>query len=107
LKNFIHGNAFESGNQWRCRVCERFLSWQELEVCGFTAKLLKEFAQEAVSLDRDRIELNSNGTYRLLDERQSNRQKNKRQRESDDVSVNKGASKKTKPNETEVIDLID
>ena len=67
---FLEGNSFVSGSRWRCRACEAFLSWRELEYCGYTAKLLKEFADRA-SPKHDRIEISSDGQYRLLDERQS------------------------------------
>jgi hypothetical protein len=57
-----------SGSRWRCASCENFVSLQDLEYCGLTASLLKEFAND-VTPARDRIELCSNKTYRLLGER--------------------------------------
>lgn len=57
-----------SGSRWRCASCESFVSVKDLEHCGLTASLLDEFATE-VSSARDRIELSSDKSYRLLGEK--------------------------------------
>ena len=57
-----------SGGRWRCASCELFVSIQNLELCGVTSHILKEFHNTATS-DRDRIEFTSDGTYTLLKEK--------------------------------------
>lgn len=68
LRNYIASNEVVSGSRWRCASCENFVSLQDLEVCGLTASLVKEFEKE-LAPDRDRVELCSDRTYRLLGER--------------------------------------
>lgn len=108
--NFLEGNSFVSGGRWRCRVCEKFLFWQELEHCGYTARLLREFADIA-SPQHDRIEITSDGNYRLLDEskqRHGNKRKAAEEEEPDPVVSSRSGrpeQKKSKPNENEIIIL--
>jgi hypothetical protein len=56
-----------SGNRWRCLVCENFIPLPELELCGLTQSILKQYADQASST-LSRIEFRSNGTHQLLNE---------------------------------------
>ena len=101
--NFIEGNAFVSGNRWRCRVCEKFVSWQALEYCSYTARMLREFAKEA-SPRHDRIEVKSDGKYRLLDERAQRHGKRKERSEPANARAIE-AAKRPKISDNEIIIL--
>ena len=68
LKNFLSLNKTVCGIRWRCGCCERFVSLSDLQFCGLTADLLREF-KDSASTERDRVEFNASGDYRLLDER--------------------------------------
>ncbi|KAL7559684.1 hypothetical protein ACA910_002392 [Epithemia clementina (nom. ined.)] len=68
LLPFLHGNSFPSGQRWRCRGCEMFLSPFDLEVCGLTASLIKDH-QKKNDAKIDRVEFLSNGTCVLMPER--------------------------------------
>ena len=54
-----------SGGRWRCASCERYLSHQDLQLCGLTAAALERFKNEA-STTRDRVEFRSDKTFILL-----------------------------------------
>jgi hypothetical protein len=56
-----------SGNRWRCLVCEKFIPIPELELCGLTLSLLKQYANQATPT-LSRVEFRSNGTHQLLNE---------------------------------------
>ena len=93
------------GNRWRCRVCEKFISWQDLEYCGFTAKMLKIFSKDA-SPHHDRVEVTSGGSYRLLDER-AQRNNNKRKGPPENSARGPSDHKKAKiVDQSEVVDLL-
>jgi hypothetical protein len=51
-----------------------FVSIQNLEICGLTAHLLKEFDSSATK-ERDRIEFRADGTYKLLEQQVSRHKK--------------------------------
>ena len=62
---YLSTNAFPSGQRWRCRVCEKFVSPSDLQICSLTAALVEEFKDKGHA---DRVEFYSDGTYTLLDE---------------------------------------
>jgi hypothetical protein len=93
---FLEANTIVSGNRWRCLSCEKFISWSNLEYCGFTAKLVKEFASEA-SRTRDRVEVTSSGLYRLLEETSRKR----KMAPNDDNNIRSGKARVAEP---EIID---
>ena len=64
LESFLSTNTFVSGNRWRCASCESFVSLRNLERCGLTSHVLREFAS-TVSIERDRVEV-SDRSYKLL-----------------------------------------
>lgn len=108
----MHLNVGSRGGRWRCLVCESFISWQDLEYCGYTKEMLEEFSKKA-STHHDRIEVTSSGTYRLLDERKVNQNGAKRKHQTQD---NKNApnkrpkkdesSKKGKADDHEIIEIL-
>lgn len=51
-----------------------FVSLQNLQICGLTSYLLKEFESSA-SMERDRIEFGSDGRYKLLEQQVSRHKK--------------------------------
>jgi hypothetical protein len=95
---FLEANTILSGNRWRCLSCEKFISWSNLEYCGFTAKLVEEFASEA-SRTRDRVEVTSSGLYRLLEETSR-----KRKMAPNGDNDNNIRSRKARVEEPEIID---
>lgn len=99
LENFIHLHSVPSSN-WQCPVCSSFVSFQDLEVCGFTIHLLREF-QTVASADRDRVDICSDGSYRLV-EGKANNDGLKREPDESHRNQNSGGSDK----EVVVIDLL-
>jgi hypothetical protein len=67
LRSFVESNAHVTGTRWQCPVCAKILSCHDLQYCPFTASLLKEF-KDIASPVRDRIQLSSDGTWKLLAE---------------------------------------
>lgn len=59
-----------SGGRWRCASCEKFVSIQDLEVCGLTKELINdEFKRDLIRKpDRDRVQYCEDGSYALLPE---------------------------------------
>lgn len=55
-----------TGQRWRCLVCENYISYDDLQLCGFTEGLIHEFRKDLVPTERDRVEFCSNGSYKLL-----------------------------------------
>jgi hypothetical protein len=94
LKAFLEYNVPVSGNRWRCGSCERFVSCNELQICGLTSDLLKEF-EGAATTQRDRVELSSNGSYKLLIERK--KRYTKREATED------GGNKRSKADDTVIV----
>jgi hypothetical protein len=68
LNNFLSYNVTVSGGRWRCASCEKFLSYQDLQLCGLTEAALQRFGKEASST-RDRVEFRGKDkTFHLLEE---------------------------------------
>ena len=76
---------------------------RELEYCGYTASLIEELQGKACSL-QDRVEVSSNGKYRLLDER-TPRQK-KRKAHPNDAKSSQEVRRFKKSKLSDVVDLI-
>jgi len=105
LQSFLESNLVVCGSRWRCASCERFIAWRDLQFCGLTDDLLKEFKGEA-SPQRDRIQFNSDRSYRLLEE--AKKRYNGKKRAADGAQESKNAkqqSKKPKIADDEVIIL--
>lgn len=90
-----------SGSRWRCASCEKFLLFQDLQFCGFTADLLTEF-KDLATPQRDRVELNADRSYRLLEE---NRRRYGLKRQASDVGGVGGGPGKKSHNDNEIIIL--
>ena len=89
LKNYLLSNQRESGSRWRCSSCERFVPLSELQICGLTSDLLKEFKGVATP-QRDRVEYCADSTYKLLAVRK---------RRSRAAAATNNDPKRKKPNE--------
>ena len=101
LRNFIDTNKCVSYNRWRCASCEKFVSLQNLQICGLTSHLLKEF-KTSTSSERDRIEYSSDGRYKLLEQQVS---RHKKRLESTLLSTNTKVSENAMAaNDVEIID---
>lgn len=78
-----------------------FVSLQNLQICGLTSYLLKEFKSSA-TMERDRIEFGSDGRYKLLEQQVS---RHKKRLESASLSANAEVSQKAvAANNVEIID---
>lgn len=82
-------------------MCERFLKFKDLQVCGLTSDLAKEFKDVATS-QRDRVELCSDETYRLL---QETRKRYGSKRQASEAARNGGTKKAKIPENAEIIEL--
>jgi hypothetical protein len=51
--------------RWKCCHCEHFLSYDELEFCELTKDALERFGAD-VGLDRHMVELQEDGSMRLM-----------------------------------------
>jgi hypothetical protein len=100
LRSFLFSNSHVSGSRWRCASCEKFLLFQDLQFCGFTADLLTEFKDFATP-QRDRVELRADRNYRLLEE---NKRRYGAKRQATDVGGGGDPSKKSR-NDDEIIIL--
>jgi hypothetical protein len=98
LKSFLISNTHVSGSRWRCASCEKFVLFQDLQFCGFTADLLTEF-KDVATPQRDRVEFRADQSYRILEE---NKRRYGVKRQASDAGG--GGSKKTR-NEEEIIIL--
>jgi hypothetical protein len=99
LKNFLSSNLLVTGSRWRCASCEKFVLFQDLQFCGFTADLLTEF-KDLASPQRDRIEFRADKTYRLLEE---NKRRYGVKRQASDAG---GKGSKKSRNEEEIISIL-
>jgi hypothetical protein len=102
LRSFLISNIHVSGSRWRCASCEKFLLFQDLQYCGFTADLLKEFKNLATP-QRDRVELHADRSYALLEE--ARRRYGGTKRQTSDVAGGGGPSKKSQK-DNEIIDIL-
>lgn len=106
LRNFIQSNAHVSGSRWRCASCEDFVSLQNLEFCGLTGSLLKEFKGQA-TVDRDRVEFSADGRYRLLVERKRRHAGQKREPDAAaSAAAAASSNKRAKPTSPEIIEIL-
>ena len=78
LRNFLESNRLVSGQRWRCLVCEKHLSYYDLQLDGLVEKLIFQFRKELQPVERDRIEYRADGTYTLLRERKQRQNTKKR-----------------------------
>jgi hypothetical protein len=75
LNNFLSYNSTVSGGRWRCASCEKFLAYQDLQLCGLTEAALQRYGKEASSA-RDRVEFRGEDkTFHLLEENRRRYQK--------------------------------
>jgi hypothetical protein len=102
LESYINSNVHISGSRWRCAACENFVSLQDLEYCGLTAYIIKEF-EKVLTEERDRIEFSEDGRYKLLEARPL-RYGKKRPKEENNGSSH-GAKKVCKANEDDIIEI--
>lgn len=101
LQNFLDSNSHVTGTRFECPVCRNILSCRDLQLCGLTQTLLKEYKGE-LRAHRDRIQFFSNGTWKLLGESRK-RYASKR----DDGADNGGnATKKSRQDPNDVIELL-
>jgi hypothetical protein len=106
LRNFLEANQSVTGIRWHCPVCSNLVSCRDLQLCGLTAKMLKELEGQAMP-HRDRVQFYANATWKLLDE---TKKRYNRKRSSEDADTEQTNGKRAKgdgaPKEHEVIDLL-
>jgi hypothetical protein len=93
LRNFLHANKNPSAGRWRCGVCQRFLSCEDLVRCGLFDAMLGDLRAN-VSSTRHKVSFLAGGRWKLME------QKKLTQAETLPESVNS-----EDPCEPEVIDL--
>jgi hypothetical protein len=101
LRNFLVSNVHVSGSRWRCASCEKFLLFQDLQFCGFTADLLTEFKDSATP-QRDRVELHADRSYRL---QEGNKRRTGSKRQASDTVGGGGGPSKKSQKDNEIIIL--
>ena len=106
LRNYLESNVHVTGTRWECPVCNaQILSPYDLIYCEMTDSLLKQFKDEATSF-RDRIELFSNGTWKLLGEKKLRYSTKKRGiNGANGTSDSNGNAKKRRQQDHDVIEL--
>jgi hypothetical protein len=67
LKNFLCINEHVSGGRWRCGVCEVFVSVRDLVHCGLFQAMIDKYKGQ-VSGIRDKVSLQSDGSFHLKEE---------------------------------------
>ncbi|KAL3797649.1 hypothetical protein HJC23_013481 [Cyclotella cryptica] len=67
LKNFLRINESISGGRWRCGNCEDFLSVRDLVHCGLFQAMIDKYKGQ-ISGIRDKVSLQSDGSFSLKDE---------------------------------------
>jgi hypothetical protein len=67
LKNFLRINEHVSGGRWRCGNCENFISVRDLILCGLFQAMIDKYKGQ-ISGIRDKVSLESDGSYSLKDE---------------------------------------
>ena len=77
LRNWLHNNVTVGGTRWRCGHCENFLAPSDLLVDGMFCRFLEQ-TQGQISSARDKVQLNSDGTWELMDANKLRYQNNKR-----------------------------
>ncbi len=105
LKTYLHTYAKVSGGRWRCFVCEDFVSVDELVYDGFVAQVLETFGDEIDTTTRDKVQLFSDGTWKLLTTSSSSSMKrNQKKRKLQETRGSEEGSKKLKLDEV-IIDI--
>ena len=77
--NFLASNRMVSGQRWRCLVCEKHLSYYDLQQDGLVKDIIVEFGDQVQPVERDRVEYCADGTYTLLPARKGRNNNKKRQ----------------------------
>ena len=77
LRNWLHNNVTVGGTRWRCGHCENFLAPSDLLVDGMFCRFLEQ-TQGQISSARDKVQLNHDGTWELMDANKLRYQNNKR-----------------------------
>lgn len=77
LRNWLHNNVTVGGTRWRCGHCENFLAPSDLLVDGMFCRFLEQ-TQGQISSARDKVQLNPDGTWELMDANKLRYQNNKR-----------------------------
>jgi len=77
LRNWLHNNVTVGGTRWRCAHCEDFLAPSDLLVDGMFCRFLEQ-TKGQVSSARDKVQLNPDGTWDLMDANKLRYQSNKR-----------------------------
>ena len=66
LLNFIESNSFPSGRRWKCPCCDKFVSLDSLEICGFFKDILEKNKAEISSDGKDSVWIYSNGRWNVV-----------------------------------------
>ena len=106
LDSYIKGNNIVCGGRWKCTICEDFVALQDLMIDGFMAKIL-EGCRKDVSSSRDKVEIYSNGTWKLLEENRLRYNKKRSSGDGDDVPDSKKMKTDGEPVVMEIIDSDD
>ena len=77
LRNWLHNNVTVGGTRWRCAHCEDFLAPSDLLVDGIFCRFLEQ-TKGQISSARDKVQLNPDGTWTLMDANKLRYQGNKR-----------------------------
>ena len=77
LRNWLHNNVTVGGTRWRCAHCEDFLAPSDLLVDGMFCRFLEQ-TKGQISSARDKVQLNPDGTWTLMDANKLRYQGNKR-----------------------------
>jgi len=77
LRNWLHNNVTVGGTRWRCCHCENFLAPSDLLVDGMFSRFLEQ-SKGKISSARDKVLLNPDGTWELMDANKLRYQSNKR-----------------------------
>ena len=67
LRYFLQTNEVVSGGRWRCVNCENFISVRDLVHCGLFQTMIDKY-QGCISGARDKVSLQSDGSFYLKDE---------------------------------------
>ena len=69
LRNFLHANKNPSVGRWRCGVCQRFLSCEDLVRCGLVDAMLDDLRAD-VSSTRHKVSFLNDGSWKLMEQKQ-------------------------------------